>query len=274
MEWHRVKTIMIVLLLTVNAFLLVLVGTRSSQAYHYEQAALSQTIQVLERSGIAMEPEAAAALHGVPAGTTQRSVELEAQIAAVLLGGPVEANSRGGGLYTYTNQLGEISFRAGGGVSAQLADHLTWLAADPDAHAAALIRELVKESELVSRDLTEGSGTIVYRQHLDGVPLFSCQLAFLYEDSRLVGLSGQMLAVEETALERDENLELTTVLMQFLDEILKSGDVCSAVLSVEPGYLLGQSLTNTVQLRPVWYISTNTSDYYVDGINGSLTRVE
>jgi len=61
--------------------------------------------------------------------------------------------------------------------------------------------------------------------------------------------------------------------MGFLDEVLTSGDVCSVIVSVEAGYLLNQSFSNTVRLQPIWYISTNTADYYADGVTGKLTRV-
>lgn len=103
--------------------------------------------------------------------------------------------------------------------------------------------------------------------------MFSCQVTLTYQDGRLCSLSGTLLAMTEPELENGTLLSLPTVLMRFLDDVLVSGDVCSAILEVEPGYMMTQSFSNAIQLRPTWYISTNTADYYVDGITGELTRV-
>lgn len=194
-------------------------------------------------------------------------------MVSALLGETAEGENRGGGLYIYSTDRGEISVRAGGELSAVLADHPTWYTQDPEAHAAALMSGLELESELVSSQVSEGSGRVIYRQLLNGAPLFSCQIVFTYENGRLTNLSGSLLAVEGISAESGEVLSLPTVLMRFLDDVLASGDVCSAIVSVEPGYLAVQSFSGTIRLNSVWYISTNTADYYVDGVSGELTRV-
>ena len=129
------------------------------------------------------------------------------------------------------------------------------------------------EYRRLEMNLLGGNGTVVYQQLLAGVPLFTCRVMLTYEDGYLTGLSGNLLAMSEPVAESGEVLALPTVLMRFLDGILKSGDVCSAILSVESGYLQSQSFTNAVSLQPVWYISTNTADYYVNGVTGDLSRV-
>lgn len=273
MEWRRVKNIIIVILLLVNGFLLVLVGTRRSQARQYEESALERTIQVLAQDGIELSPQSISGQTGRQAGTLERSVDLEGQAASALLGETVEGSNRGGGLYIYSTGRGQISFRTGGELSADLADHPCWETDDPEAHAAGLMDGLKIESELVSSEISDGSGRVVYRQLLDGAPLFSCQLIFTYEEGRLTDLEGDLLTVEKVVTESSVVLTLPTVLMRFLDAVLNSGDVCSAILVVEPGYLTVQSFSDTTRLRPVWYISTNTADYYVDGITGEVTRV-
>lgn len=273
MEWHRIKNIIIVILLIVNGFLLVLVGTQKSETLRYEQSALDGSIQVLAENGITLDPEAIAEKTGRQAGTTERSLLLEQKLAAALLGESAEGNDLGGGLYTYTTELGQISIRSGGELTSRLTDDSAWLTADPESHSAELMDALDIEYQRTVYDVLGGNGKIIYRQMLNGVPLFSCQITFIYENGRLTELYGNLLAVAEPSLENGTVLSLPTVLMSFLDDVLESGDVCSAILSVEPGYLMTQSFTSTIRLRPVWYISTNTADYYVDGISGELSRI-
>lgn len=272
MEGSRVKTVIIMILLVVNGFLLVLVGARRSEARRYEQSALDGSIQVLAQNGIVLSSDAISAREGCQSGTTQRDPELEERLASALLGEAAEGSSRGGGLYTYTAEHGQISFRAGGELSAQLKQGDYWSISDPESYSAALADRLGLALRRTRCEIREGSGEIVYQQLADNAPLFSCQLVLTFEQGHLVDLSGSLLAMDKLTAESEALLSLPTVLMRFLDKILDSGDVCSAILLVEPGYLITQSFTGTVGLQPVWHITTNTADYYVNGITGELSR--
>lgn len=274
MEGYRVKNIVIVILLIINGFLLVLVGARREEARRYEQSALERTIQVLSENGIETSLQAVSHHTVQHPRTTRRSAALEGQLASALLGETVEGVNRGGGLYTYTTDRGQLSFRAGGELTSALADVPYWQTNDPLGQAETLMNSMKLQCRLLESDLVDGTGRVTYVQLLDGVPLFSCRITFCYENRRLTSLYGDVLVAEETNSEDGDVLSLPTVLMNFLGDVLDSGDVCSAILTVEPGYLLTQSFTDTIRLKPVWYISTNTADYYVDGMTGELSRAE
>ena len=273
MEGYRVKNIVIVILLIINGFLLVLVGTRRSEALRYEQAALDGSIQVLAENGITLRPEDILSRTGHQVHTVQRDLAEEHRLASTILGEQVEGVSRGGGLYTYGSEVGQISFRAGGELSSQLAKTSHWKTADPESHAETLMAALGIEYRRVEFNVLGGQGTIVYQQLLEGVPLFTCRITLTYSDGYLTALAGNLMAAGDLSGENSEILSLPTVLMHFLHDVLDSGDVCSAVLAVESGYLQSQSFTGTISLQPVWFISTNTTDYYVNGVTGDVSRV-
>lgn len=274
MEWPRMKTIIIVILLMMNGFLLVLVGMRRSELRRYEQSALNGTLQVLAEKGIQMSEDQMPTSPGRQPCSTQRDVAAETAMVAALLGESVEGVNRGGGLYTYRTDRGQVSLRSGGEITAVLADDPRWRTDDPAAHSAHLLREMGVELTPGESTVVEGSGQITYgRQLLGGTPVFSCHITFSYTDGLLTGLSGSLLAVSAITESAGELLSLPTVLMRFLDSVLSSGDVCSAILSVEPGYLTVPSFTATVELTPVWRIATNTGYYYVDGITGEMKHL-
>ncbi len=272
MEWGKLKNIIILILLLINGFLLVLVGTRSSEVRRYEQSAVERSVQVLEENGIQVEPDALPAGGGAEPAGAERDVAAEGRLVSALLGEALTGVHRGGGLYTYTGARGQMSVRAGGELSLIPSEDPFWSAADPAEHAAALMAALPAETELVRAEIDGTSGAVVYRQRWGGVPLFSCQVTLTYENGRLTGLSGSLLAADKTTAESARLLTLSTVLMRFLDEILTSGDVCSSIRAVEPGYRMTQSFGGAVRLTSVWRISTNTADYYLDGVTGELTR--
>lgn len=272
MEWHRVKNIILAILVIVNGMLLLLVWNQRAETLRYEQSALNGVIQVLAENGIELSLQTVENRKSCQSGSAERDLEAEAELAAVLLGEAVQRENLGGGLYTYRTHSGELSFRPGGVLTAELADVPAWHTTDPESHAAVLMGSLGIECSHVHSDLVSGSGTILYVQMVEDAPVFSGQMVLTYEGGRLCSISGTLLAMTEPEMENETLLSLPTVLLRFLDDVLANGDVCSAILKVEPGYLVTQSFSNAIQLRPIWYISTNTADYYVDGITGELTR--
>ena len=272
MERYRMKTIIIIILLIINGFLLVLVGARRSDARRYEQSALDRTVLVLAENGIEMTREAATLRTPAEPAVVGRNMEAEEKLASALLGAAAAVDDLGGGLYSYRAESGAVNMRAGGEFLFLPTDDPMWYTEDPNGHSAALLEQAGVTCREVSSELTDGTGEVEYVQIKDGYPLFSCRITFSYENGMLLQVSGTLLAVDQIRGESGQAISLPTVLMGFLDEVLRSGDVCSAILSVEPGYRLSQSFSGAVQLMPVWYISTNTADYYADGITGELTR--
>ena len=55
MEWRKLKTFIILILLLVNGFLLVLVAARSQEAAQYERSALAQTVKRSEERRVGKE---------------------------------------------------------------------------------------------------------------------------------------------------------------------------------------------------------------------------
>lgn len=274
MEWRKLKNLIILILLTVNGFLLVLVGIRWEESVRYERSALEQTVQVLERGGIQVDVEAVAAADGLAPMTVERDVEREARLAGVLLDEEVQGDNRGGGLYLYRGGLGEVSLRSGGGLSAEFLRNDHWKTDRPEDHAAALLKKLGVEGALTEQG-NEGENVVLrFTQSWNGVPVFSCEVEFVYRDGYLTTLRGALLMAADGTAEAGQALTLPTALMRFSEELGITGDVCSAIRSMEPGYRgTAQSLSGGARLTPVWLVVTDTANYYLDCVTGALTRV-
>ena len=274
MEWHRLKNIIILILLLLNGFLLVLVATRRSEAARYERTALERTVAALADRGIEVDPGGLSGAGELLPLSLERDPEAEQRLARALLDEAVEADNRGGGLYLYRGALGEVSIRAGGELSAALADSPVWDAVSPEDHAAALLSKMGVSARLLDT-VTQGNRTVVrFRQLWSKVPVFSCEVEFVYENGRLSSLQGTLLTAGPGAQEPGEVLSLPTSLTRFLDGVTATGDLCSALRSMEAGYRVSsQPLSGGVRLTAVWLVSSNTADYYLDGATGALTRL-
>lgn len=276
-EWPKLKNLIILILLTVNGFLLVLVWSRWEESASYERSALERTAQVLERGGIRVELDSLEPLDGLAPLAVERDVEREARLAGVLLGkGAVQAENRGGGLYLYQGSDGELSVRAGGELSAKMADNPNQLVTeDLERHASGLLKRMGVDVERIGVTEEDEWTRVRFRQLWGGVPVFSCELEFVYEGGSLRSVQGALLMAGSTAAEAGQALTLSTALMRFSEEIASAGDVCSVIRSMERGYRgTAQSLSGGVRLTPVWLLDTDTGSFYLDGVTGALTRLD
>ena len=274
MEWPRLKNIIIIILLVVNGFLLVLVGARREESASYERMALEQTVQVLERSGIQVELGAVEPAEGLAPITADRDLEREASLAQALLDEPVQGENRGGGLYLYRGARGEVSIRAGGELAAELERDERWQAPYPEEHAAALLKELGVDAVRSGMSEEDGLTAVRFRQSWNGRLVFSCEVELVYREGYLTALRGTLVTAESGTAEAGTALALPTALMRFSEEVGAAGDVCSAIRSMEAGYWsFAQSLSGGCRLTPVWLVSTDTADYYLDCLTGALTRL-
>ena len=130
------------------------------------------------------------------------------------------------------------------------------------------------EAELIQQQALAGdSQALTFRQLVNGVPVYSCQLVFTYEGGQLRTIQGAALTGDIQPAQSAGNIQdLPTALIRFLSGVLTSGDVCSAIEDLQLGYRGSQTFGEESVLSPVWLISTNISDYYLDAATGELTR--
>lgn len=277
MEWRKLKNLIILILLMVNGFLLILVAARRGEALLYERSALEGAVQVLEGGGIHVELSELADADGLTLLNVERDLEREFLMAQALLGAEsVRQDNRGGGLYLYQNGNGELSVRASGELSAEMADGPNSLAdGGPERHATQLLKKMGIDAEQVGAD-EEGEWTRVrFRQLWNGVPLFSCEVEVVYYYNLLYSVQGTLLATQAGTAEAGQAMTLPTALLRFWEGVTATGDVCSSIQSMRTGYRgTVQALSGGVRLTPVWLVSTDTAQYYLDCVTGALTRVE
>lgn len=275
MEWPKVKNIIILILLLINGFLLILVGSQQRRVRLYERSALTQAAEILAQNGITVSQSALeqAAANSLPVLSSSRDLEAEAVLAKTLLGENAACTDQSAGLYIYSSDAGTAIFRSSGDFQINLSNCLV---SDVDfaGHAARLLDSLGLEAELLEQQVMDtGAATVTFRQLLNGIPLYSCQIEFEYSTTRLLTVSGTLLAVEAVPSgDSDVSLDLPTTLIRFLDNILELGDVCSAVTGLRLGYRSTQSSGGSIRLTPMWLVATNISDYYLDGLTGELSR--
>lgn len=99
MEWSKIKNIIIIILLTVNAFLLISVADREWKSAQYQEEARLGAVEVLRSNRIEMDEKSLPPETGLLPMTAERDREGEADLAGALLTNAVKTGDRGRDTY-------------------------------------------------------------------------------------------------------------------------------------------------------------------------------
>ena len=257
MEWSKIKTVILLMLVGVNICLLLLVGVRIGRGALYEDETRQAAIQVLERGGIEFAPAQVPKDIDLPTLTVVRDRDSEAEAARTLLG-EVTQTGESDVRPSYSGAGGSAEFSMNGSFTVELAqDRFRRQAGETLDEASLDCLEQIDFSGTVEQAVTRDDTTV-----LTGFQTWEGDTLVRMEGSRLAG-------TEESAATR-ALLSTPTVLMRFLSSVSEGGSVCSRIESMSPGYLTSSS-GRSVQLNPVWRILTDTGAYYVDAVTGEVT---
>ena len=261
---HLKNTVIAILLLT-NFFLAVSLVTHVIR----ENAARRRTYEELEQlfasNEIQLSVQRMPDDEQTPAPVEpQRSLGEEMSFALDLLG-PCSVEEVGGGIYRHTNASGQCMIRAGGAVEASMQRAVS----SPDAFANDLFSRYGYRR--VSDEFADGRKTICGIRELSDMTVFNATLALTFSQDRLTAVDGFFIPKVETA-PHSESMDAVTALVRFLDYSNANGEVCTSVEDVTCGYLLHNTAFASQRLLPAWRITTDVSRYYVNAVDGEVTR--
>lgn len=268
MRSSKIKNIIILMLLLVNAALLALVGARSWRSRQAQRETGERMAAVLEQNGVEfLPPEVPGALDLVPRRV--RVLPLEEAGAQTLLGKVARAEA-GRSRTVFTGDNGTVTTTAGGDVEAVFP-----LDAGLD-EAAGLVMLEALGVEMEERErLSEAGVTTVRGCRLwEGVPVPEAEVVLTLQGEALTGLRFRHLAAEEEPAAAGETITAATALARFLEELNQGGYVCSQVREIYPGYAVSGATVLT--LTPTWYVETDAWPwrFAVDGVTGEVTAAD
>ena len=271
MEWPRIKTIILTILLITNIGLLSFVLQREHQGRQMQQEARENAILFLQNSGIEVDPAVIPVQMGLLPQTVTRDREQEARIASALLGGAVQELSWGAEAFRYYNEKGYLQFHRDGALKGEFVEgELPVQEPGSMDHSQQILSLLEFEGEVVASTGTAGEEavtTVVVQQSWKGAPLFRQELTLSYKNGCLVQVEGRRL--------NGEPVSIPTALFQFYHGVTALGDVCSRIDGITEGYL--NPLPNGAgpsALVPVWSVATDTGAYLLDTLSGELSRAD
>lgn len=273
MERYRLKNIIILILILLNAFLLASLSMRKSAEQDSFRRTAEELMELFAADGMTLDVYAISR-EDPPAGVSlTRDPELEAEAAAFLLGDHPSYADSGGGIYQYRTKNGTALFRSSGGFEAA------------GTFGAGRGEEFCREfcqsfsfSEPMFQLEDSGGGTAAAVFEYGGLPVFNCIVTFTLENGAVTAASGTLLPQTGTASAASASggagnpapLSAAGALAAFQRMRREQVAVVSAIVATSPCYEL-QSASPPLSLAPAWRISTDTEDYYVNCYTGAVT---
>ena len=271
MRWSKIKNIIIMLLVLVNAFLLAQVGLRTWRSRQARRETRERMVAILERNDVAFLPDEVPEELGLTGRRVTLSPAGEGEAAALM--GAISGQETFGTRTTYLGALGTVTVSSSGEVEALFSPDACPPEADRAAQGLELLSALGVQARLIGRQESPGGSVFRYVQLWDGVPVPEWSAILIWGEEGLDRLSLRRLAGEEELLPAQEALDAATALTRLLDELNRGeGYVCSQISDIYPGYLV--SGTGALTLIPAWFIETDTWRFAVDGYTGAVTATE
>lgn len=273
MEGSKIKSIVIVILLLLNGFLLVLSGGRRLEDAKSQDQARTDAMEAIRGNGITLEDDVVPKSVELFPMQASRDTQRESTLAARLLGEGTTREHRGSEVYRYENEAGSVQFHSTGEVAARFYADLHPLAdQDPGQHAVTVAKLLDCETRVEDCSVRNGTGTVTLVQTVQDVPVLDCRLVAQYEDGRLESLQGTRLPGKWEELEGDTPITVATALMRLYNGLKKMGDIYSGIESITSAYILRVEYAGSVRLTPVWSVHTDTGSYVINTMTGQLER--
>lgn len=264
MKTSRLKSIVIVILVIVNAFLLALLLVQRAQERAAYARRADELVTLCASSGVTLDASILPRDEASAAVDLTRDSERERDFADALLGSTDSIDS-GGGIYRYYNADGSATFRGAGSVSAACTRSVD----DADAFCAELFAAFgYRETQ---RTLSDGTGTVTAVRQIDGADVFNAELTLTFAYGYFRAAEGTFLPAVPS--DGTDGLDAVTAVVTFLDYRNSTGLLCTEITGVQGGYLLQSTASAPLRLVGVWRIDTNVASYYVNRVTGDVTRV-
>ena len=273
MSVSKIKGIVIVALLLVNAFFLAIIIIDHYADVQNERQALQNVCSVLRSNGIAINPENIKDSGALRTMRTARGVEVESGIAEALLG-EVEMTDQSVIYLNENTEKGTAEFYSGGDFNIQLYEGVISNADGSAATAREILRNMRLETTAATVSVEAKDETVTVVGTYRGTSIYNCTIDFVFSGGNLREVKGRYVTGIESVGEGSDLSNVGTALLEFL-AVVKQGDIwCSEIRSVESGYIhdvvgsFGEGV-----ITPVWLLTTDNGRYVVDSATGEVRMV-
>lgn len=261
MENSKVKNVIIVILLAVNLALGGLLIRNTTGAQSLKHAAFEDLKAVLKNNGIELRIDALPSAENVFAYTAKRNETAEAEIAKQFINECI-VDDQGGNIYYYHSGDGSMRFRSGGDFEAEFESPVD----------GAKVKNVLSQYS-INIEITQ-NGEVEASQVLNGYEIVNCKVEAEFEEGNVISLRGRWLLSETETDYTMQAMDATTAMMRFVGIIEKHGIICTEISELSLGYSMSAQVSGLFELIPVWRVVTDTGEYQVNAVTGTVERIQ
>ena len=265
MNTSKIKNIIIIVLLLLNIILLSVFLFDRYESANARKAEIAALTEVMEQNNITLADELDFDCYAPPACTVYRSEQNDAKLIDNLIGSFYQEDM-GGNVFFYSSEKGQAILRGTGEASLIFNEDMPEMGND---RRLSISKFMSQNGIEVYPELAEENGdTLVFPCVIADKCVYNSRLSFNISGDKLMMIDGFRVFDGEIE-ERDEQLiDSVSAIMCFLDMVRTEGYICSAVTGLDSGYFMNVAVSGVCTLRPVWRVSTDIGDVYINAVTG------
>ncbi len=273
MNWSRAKTVLIAILLAVNAFLLVTYVMRENEVRSDETAVRSDLCKILSAQGISVSEDTIPPDSVEIRPATRENIHDFQKTAERLFGSVVENTGEEGTAYVgdggnvmFSKDTFSLVYESGEEVSgSQDAKNLA-------RRLASKLRVSTASYDFICE--TKDGGYVVYiPQVFSGVHVFDCDIEMRISSGGNVLAHGKFLGKGKTSESSGEVIATSALMLSFADAVKVQGHDKLSISEITYGYGSKPLTSGVLSLAPTLEIKTSEGIFYVDMQTGKLTDI-
>jgi len=271
MDWNKSKNIIILLLLIVNVFLAANLGYSVYVQKSARNEQIASLLEYLAARGISMEsgvlPESGL---GRVVMLVERDRGLESAAADVLVPG---AKSRTDGGFSRYSGSGERSLTVSSGGLLEAKNISPTGNGEPRDASEGDLTALLADAGISSDFVENADGFVSVCGAFDGMKIFNCVVFAQLSQTRW-DMSGRWCFGVPLPVNNETEMDAIGLIVKFVNSVTALDIPIRTIDDIEPGYLAGTILNIGIRLIPVYKITTDIGDFFIDAIEGALVQAE
>lgn len=266
MNWGRVKTVLIILFLATDLFLLGIYMTSKHSSSTISTQVIEDTITVLANNNITISPDIIPRkCQSAPYAEAENVISDYETFAKNLLGSDIQKTDFG-----FESDIGKVSFY-GDRFNFERNSEMLLLADTIGIENEQKAKEIATESlNLIGFDLSnatasiskeDSSYTIIFANTSNSLPIFNSRVTVTLSQNGVMSVSGIWFNQTENSGEDMELKKVTSALIDFIPELPDGGEI----VKLETGYNIfdKESFHKSATLIPVWHITCKDGRTYI-----------
>jgi len=258
------------MLIAVNAFLILFYGINAWRENRYKDQYNRDLLTAASALGVTLDEELTRPeVEKLLPIYVYRNERKDQEIAKKLLG-ECEMSEAEDGTVSYLSDFGRVFFAKDGQTELVLLNAAPKDEREAERQVKTVLRKLGQKYESI--EFVEAG---VARVNLTavGMPVFNSVLTFSFSDDGL-HVTGRRVLHDPQQVRSAEIRELPGLLLSLFGHWDEMGSTDKTVTGIDLGYLVKNMNGKRVTVLPVWRVSEETCDWYINAMDGSVISAE